>query len=554
MDRKKAVNCIENIFLDNKLIHQISTNDKTEFIDGYVYVNNDLNKMLGLDIGKIEIQIKGRTNLKSKGIKIKRTFLDYCKTNIIPVVIFLVSIPVVIFLVSINENENIEGIYFKYIDEDFAKSIEDTCYIKFTDKDNITSYSLIENLRYIQNKHLSKVISKINNSKTYIKNENIYYIVNKIIRSVNGFLYTALNKYMESNFKNIQRFGIAYYVSNTNTISYSIIPIFQGSLYNDIIEVNDKKDMFRLRVLTIHTTYVEFTNEFSSKLIRSILKEIVIPSVLNIRLFSRLNKEVAKRSLIYYFNIVLNKEKNKLILEKDINSINYYSDEIKQKIISNETSYSRETIKSIVNSNLTLIENKLHKDISFFKQHEASPNFVFYSECSDNKFTIDVINGDYVIKNTKESIYYLLRELLSFKDDKIINMMECKQINGQFSSQQDVDNYGKIKYDCICNFGNLYLNIVPRQYIWNTIFNRESLKFSTGGAEYVQIYYSNKWTNCRDSQLENDLSYSLTKGLISIKSKVLKSATDLTLNSEPLVKEVYEEIVSMLFNIIDTEY
>ena len=38
---KKAVNCIENIFLDNKLIHQISTNDKTEFIDGYVYVNGN---------------------------------------------------------------------------------------------------------------------------------------------------------------------------------------------------------------------------------------------------------------------------------------------------------------------------------------------------------------------------------------------------------------------------------------------------------------------------------------------------------------------------------
>jgi hypothetical protein len=40
---RKAVNCIQNIFLDNNLLSQLSANDKTEFIDGYVYVKDEMN-------------------------------------------------------------------------------------------------------------------------------------------------------------------------------------------------------------------------------------------------------------------------------------------------------------------------------------------------------------------------------------------------------------------------------------------------------------------------------------------------------------------------------
>lgn len=545
---EKAVTCIKNLFLKNKLNHSIATNDKTEFIDGYVYIENEANKMLGLDTRKIEIQVKGRTS-KVKGVTIKETFLNYCKTNIVPVVLFFVSI---------NEHEESELIYFKYIDSNLIESVQDSRYIKFTDKDIITSNTLVQHLQNIQNVHLNKIISRFNTCKTNIKNQEIYHFMNDVIKRVNGFLYTVLNKYMQTNFKNLQRFGIVYYLSSPDVITYSIIPIYQGSLYNniievnDVIEVNDKKEMFKLRLSKMCTMYdVEFNDEFCYKLIKKILKDTIIPSILNVRTFSKINKDIAKRSLIYYLNIILNREKNTVNLDK-------YNSEIKKMLTSNEIKYSKHIIEDIINTNINRIEDKLKRDIEFAKQHESSRNFVFYSECEDNKFTVDVVDDEYIVKTTRESIYYLLKELLNFiNDGEILDISEYKHIFGQFASQDDLNYYIKLKYDCVCEFCNLYTNVQSRKYIWNGHFDKENSMCLSNGTEYVQVYYSNKWESKNDKSIINSISYTnaddFDKGMIRARSQI-SAFSRTNLDGEILVKEIYDEIISILFDNVETYY
>ncbi|MGN0027093.1 MAG: DUF4365 domain-containing protein, partial [Clostridium sp.] len=233
---KKAVNCIEQIFLNNNLQYDLNTNDKTEFIDGYVYVKNEIGQILGIDIGKIELQVKGRTN--SKKVTFKKSFMEYCKSNVVPVVIVLVNL---------DSDKMVEGIYYKYIHSSLYNDLEKESYtVIFNEGDRVVSENIINELNDIQNKHWNAIIGNISKINNQILNKEMYTFVNSIIRSINGFIYTSLKRYMDANLENLARFAIVYCSDGFKGISYSIIPVFKNNICNDIIEVNDTKSMIGL--------------------------------------------------------------------------------------------------------------------------------------------------------------------------------------------------------------------------------------------------------------------------------------------------------------------
>ena len=538
---RKAVNCIEDIFLQNNLEYQLETNDKTEHIDGYVYVENKIGQLLGINIGKIELQVKGRTN--SKKAVFKKGFMEYCKFNIAPVVVILVNIDL---------DKNVEGIYYKYIDNNMPKDSEKESYtITFNEEDRVITETIIKQLRNIQSRHWNGVIRNLSNVNTQIGNKEMYAFANSVIRSVNGFIYTTLKRYMELELDNLARFAIVYCSDALNGISYSIIPIFKDNICGDIIEVSDTKSIKSLGITRISSTGIDFTIEYINKFIINILKETIIPSIIDDKLFCKFNKKMAIRSLTYHFNNLLTLEKEKLSCGVKEKYIAEYDEGIKSIILDRSNKFEKKIISSIVDSNIKFIENKLKKDLDFYQQHfKANQKYSFHCECNDNKYIVYVDNGIYNIRTIQESKYFLLRELLNIIDnDYVVDLEQCYTINGFFKNLDEADNYIRLKYNCLCDFCNTYLNIQPNEYRWNTFLTRV---FKNSASVEIEVYYSYTWLNRKDINIRNtsnDLDWS--KGLKNIISASIGHPSNFKINQEPLVVEIYEELIAIIFNEID---
>lgn len=537
---RKAVNCLEDIFLQNNLKYQLDTNDKTEHIDGHVYVENQIGQVLGINLGKIEIQVKGRTN--SKKVSFKKGFMEYCKLSITPVVVVLVNI---------NEDRSIEGVYYKYIDEAVYKDLNNVSYtVTFGEADRLISESVIRDFNNIQFTHWNRIVDNLSNVNTRIYNKNMYKFSNNVIRGVNGFIYTTLKQYMDTKFNSVARFALVYCPEGKKGISYSVIPIFNDNVSNDIIEVRDKKSMYMLGITRITSRSVEFTNTYVNKLISNILKEELIPSIIDKKIFCKINKEMAIRSITYHLNDLISLEWEKLSDPRYNKEIANYNENMKKAIVETPRIYGKTLINDIVNLNINIIKEKLNRDIEFFNsRHIKGEDYSFISECNNNKYRIDVVDGIYNIKLIQESRFFLIKELLIFIDDNDnIDLRQCYFINGHFDNIQEADNYVRLKYECICDFCNTYLCIQPTEYKWNTFLS----DFIKGSATIkCQEYYCDKWKHGKDITISDNNDLEWKSGLKGMHSAVIGHSFKLKIKQEPLIEDIYEEILNIIFKEID---
>lgn len=543
---EKAVTCIKNLFLDKNLYSQLSVNDKTEHIDGYVYIENEINNIFNLNLNKIEVQIKGRTN--SKRVVFKESFIEYCKTNIVPVIVFLVNF---------NSDKSIEGIYYKYINGKESRLSDGNYSVIFNNNDKINDELPIERFLKIQNIHWSKIVERVKNNEQLKTNKEMHFFMNKVVRSINAFLYGTMNKYMESKFSDIERFAIVYCGNKEEGISYAIMPLLKdNNISSDLIEVSTKYDMISLGITKIYSRGINYSKSYESKLVKDILKKVIIPLIVNEEEIISSNKELAIRSIYYYTNEILREEKIKLRQnDNKFRNINY-SDHIKELLLSNKTIFNMSDIRKITDVNVRLINSKLETDFNFFKNNFDESDYVFFSECNDNKYRVSVKNNNIEsIKIIKKSKYLIVKRLLEIIDeDYKIDLSKNICINGFFSCIEEIDDYINTKYEFLCYFFNTYVNCQSREYVWNTCLHKINKDYYTG-SEKVKVYYSIEWSNHKDSKItfENEgVEIFNDKRLIyECNSAVPLYPYNKYFKAEPLIQDIYNEISHIIFELID---
>lgn len=540
---QKSINIIKSIFLDNSLKSYLSENDKTEFVDGCVYVENNI-KNFNIDIGKIEIQVKGRTNKKT--VLVKKSFIEYCKYNVSPVVIFLVEF---------NNDSTLKKVYLKYIDKYFNVDDIEAPKISFSDGDIITSEMIQSKLIDITNRHWNNIISNINEQYNKHIDIEMYSFMNDVIRGVNGFIFTVFNRYMDKCFSNISRFAVIYSGNQESGLSYSIIPILKGTISNDIMNVGKSISILKLGTGTIYSQGIKLNRVFVNKLIIDILRKAIIPSIINEETFSKLNSIMAKRSLIYTLHMVFDKVKRK---QNEYKS--NYIDKIKQIMDSAKKEFTKSEIMLIANANIDLITEKHNKDFfELIEKLNLEKNYSMQSEYDDSKVNMVVEDGKRSIRIVKKSKFIYLSELARLIDDKdIINLHEYLNIevffkNGDFKEKVA---YVKLKYNCICEFFSKYTNMQPRKFLWGIEMdsNNEVQEYVRGGVEYSKVLYSNKWESALDESLNCESWSKLVftnKNYLSLKQTEFPCSRKMNFDFEPLVMDIYEESNSIIDTFID---
>lgn len=540
---QRSINIIKGIFLDNSLKSYLSENDKTEFIDGCVYVENNI-KNFNIDIGKIEIQVKGRTNKKT--VSVKKSFIEYCRSNVSPVVIFLVEF---------NDDSTLKKICLKYIDKYFKVDDIEAPKISFSDGDIITSEMIQSKLIDITNRHWTNIVSNINEPNNKRINIEMYSFMNDVIRGVNGVIFTVFNRYMDKYFSNVSRFAIIYSGDQESGLSYSIIPILKGTISNDIINVDKSISILKWGTGTIYSQGIKLNGVFVNKLIINILKKAIIPSIINEETFSKLNSIMTKRSLIYTLHRVFDKVKRK---QNEYNS--NYIDEIKKIMDSSKKEFTKSEIMLIANANIDLITEKHNKDFfELIEKLNLEKNYSMQSEYDDSKVNMVVKDGKRVIKIIKKSKFIYLSELLKVMDDKdIISLDEYLNIdaffkNGDFNEKV---KYVKLKYDCICEFFGKYTNIYPRTFEWNVEHNSTDKfkEYVRGGVEYSKVLASNEWKSILDESLDCKSWSKLifeNENYLTLSQTEFPCSRKMNFDFEPLVMDIYEESNSIIYAFID---
>jgi hypothetical protein len=541
---EKAIHIIKGIFLDNNLKNYLSENDKTEFIDGCVFIENNI-KNFNIDIGKIEIQVKGRTS--GKTVLVKKSFIEYCRSNMVPVMIFLVKF---------DNNTMLQKIYCKYIDKFFEVDNIEQPKISFNDNDIVTSEGIQSKLTDASNRHWNSIVMSINKMHRRDINMEMYAFMNNVIRGVNGFIYTIFNRYMERYYGNISRFAVIYSGDEESGISYSIIPILKGTISDDIINIDKNISILAWNAGPIYSQGIKLDQLHVNQLIINMLKEVVVPAIINEDTFSKLNSSMAKRNIIYTFTRVLDKVKRR---QNEYNS--KYSNSINQIINSSKNKFSKTELMLITNANIELINEKHNKDLKEIEERiNLEKNYSIQLEYDDSKINVVAKDGKKSMKIVKKSRFIYLGELLKLIDDKdIIDLDEHLNIDAFFRKGdfKEKVEYVKLKYDCICEFFSKYTNLPPRKYLWGIEKedSDETQEYVRGGVEYSRVLANGKWESVLDESLNQKSWQQLMfqdKNYLSLRQAEFPCSRKMNFDFEPLVLDINEEFNSIIDVFIDS--
>jgi hypothetical protein len=236
----QAVATFVSLLDHEKVKADIKTRDKIPNIDGYL----DLVDETFRSIGKVEAQIRKLSSIDPPKINVKASFLSYCESSILPVLLIGVDV----------KNKKA---HWLYIDENFTSQLKivdgqksKTIYYSkenFVDGQN-TKY--IQAWKYITDVRRIKLQNYDELKKSYdilsIKSNNALGLIKNKFQNIHLFL-DELNKLLDNEFSivkrryypNAWRVGLAYYEYDMNGVSYTLYPIPLDKNDVQIKEVNE---------------------------------------------------------------------------------------------------------------------------------------------------------------------------------------------------------------------------------------------------------------------------------------------------------------------------